>query len=169
MPWSLRLLAGLIVGGCFGTLAATVTGALCSVMLPGHNTGKMSTSSQVATSDSPVTEGAIDPDAVGGSSGVTTPMERDRQLKPASGRDAGQRDFQVGEDWEGRSKSGSGNAFLARFHPASGPLATVISGGVGITVGLVLFVAVWRRLLDSVPAPETSRSVANRPVSPPSP
>jgi hypothetical protein len=33
MHWSLRCLAGLIVGGCFGTVAATVAGALAGSLL----------------------------------------------------------------------------------------------------------------------------------------
>ncbi|MFM8580954.1 MAG: hypothetical protein ACKOFW_05565 [Planctomycetaceae bacterium] len=34
MHWSLRCLAGLIVGGCFGTVAATVAGGLVGHFLP---------------------------------------------------------------------------------------------------------------------------------------
>ena len=45
MHWSLRCLAGLIVGGCFGTVAATVAGALAGSLLSSTHSAQTSTAS----------------------------------------------------------------------------------------------------------------------------
>ena len=143
MHWSLRCLAGLIVGGCFGTVAVTVAGALAGSLLSSTHSAQTSTASVPGQ----VNDDAAHSAPVGISAGADnrqTAVSSENAATPLS----------VVEGPPGREplRVDSPVPFEFANHPWVTPIALLV----GLATGLTFASAVWYRLGDvnrTPPAP----------------
>ncbi|MFN5299442.1 MAG: hypothetical protein ACK5HA_14155 [Planctomycetaceae bacterium] len=143
MHWSLRCLAGLIVGGCFGTVAATVAGGLVGSLLSSTHPAQTSTVSVPRHTNDDATHSA--PEVI--------PASADNRETAVSSENSDP-PLSVGESSPGREPLLVDSP--APFELANHPWVTPIALLVGLATGLTFASAVWYRLGDvnrTPPAP----------------